>query len=104
MTIEELRAHLRNVHAAIGGEGRLSFTIGMEPGEPCYVTHWVRTGNVGFEDCRSVGMGTVAECLAALERYVLAYRRQPTEAEIGLMLGLEPCDAGSPDRYKVAAE
>lgn len=111
MTIEELRSHLRRVHqAALGGEGRLSFTIGMEPGEPCYVAHWVRTGNTGFEDCRSVGMGTVPECLAALERYALAYRPQPTQAEIGRMLGLdvaadpEPPRAGGIDPYRVAAE
>ncbi len=102
MTIDELRAQLRQVHAAIGGEGRFSFTVGMEPGEPCYVTHWVRTGSTGFEDCRSVGMGTVPECLAALERYALSYRRQPTDAEIGRMLGLEPgCKAES---LKFAAE
>ena len=103
MTIEELRSHLRRVHAAMGGEGRLSFTIGMEPGEPCYVTHWVRTGSMGYEDCRAIGMGSVPECLAALERYALSYRRQPTESEIAAMLGLggEPAPA---DPSQIAAE
>ncbi|HSK41217.1 MAG TPA: hypothetical protein VK943_15730 [Arenibaculum sp.] len=90
MDIVELQDRLRRSHAAMGGEGRLSFTIGQGENEPCYVTHWYRTGSTGFEDCRAVGVGTVDECLMALETYAVGYRRQPTREELGRMLGIGP--------------
>jgi len=88
ITVSDLRDTLRKVHASIGHEGHFSFTIseGREPQH--FVTHWVKTGFSGYEDCRAVGMGTLEECLAALERYALAYQRQPTPAEIAATLGV----------------
>lgn len=94
MTIEEVRARLRAAHARIGNEGRFALTLSLTgpPGgtEEAYLTHWFRPDPYAFEDCRAVGSGTVAECLAALERYVAGYRRQPTFAEVGRTLGLAP--------------
>ncbi|WP_207483160.1 hypothetical protein [Arenibaculum pallidiluteum] len=88
-TLDELRAELRRIwRVRLGGEGRLSFTLAMEPGEPCHLTHWVRPAAAELEDCRAVGSGSPAQCLDALERYGAAYRRRPTEAEIAAMLGL----------------
>ena len=56
-----------------------------------------------FEDCRAVGVGTVAECLAALDRYAGAYVRKPTVAEVGRTLGVKrPTETG--EVYPMAAE
>jgi len=90
-TLDELRAELRRVwRARLGAEGRLSFTLAMEPGEPCHLTHWVRSAAGEFEDCRAVGTGSPAQCLVALDRYGAAYRRRPTEAEVAATLGIAP--------------
>lgn len=99
MTIEEVQARLRAAHARIGREGRFALTLNLGhqnngDGEDCYITHWFRPEPHAFEDCKAVGSGTVAECLAALDRYVAAYRRKPTQEEIGRTLGLVP--AGAP--------
>ena len=102
MTIEELRDRLDAVHARIGREGRFSFTLHQKPEPECYVTHWVRSGRYGVEDCKSVGIGTVAECLDALDRYAAGYHRRPTNEEVGLTLGIEP--RREPADYAVAAE
>lgn len=110
MDIVELQERLRRSHAAMGDEGRLSFTIGQGKDEPCYVTHWYRTGSMGFEDCRAVGVGTAEECLTALEAYADRYRRQPTQGELGRMLGIEPAREDEPEdghehvHYAIAAE
>lgn len=101
MTIHELQRRLRRIHASMGGEGRLSFTIGQGEQEPCYVTHWYPTGPAGYEDCKAVGVGTAEECLEALHRYAASYRPRPTGDEVGRMLGLavEP-----PAHFGIAAE
>jgi hypothetical protein len=102
-TIEQLQARLREIHARIGFDGRFSFTINQEEPEPkCYVTHWFRSSDYAFEDCKAVGLGTLDECLAALDRYADNYRRRPTQEEIGRTLGVIP--ASHPDRYSQAAE
>lgn len=93
MTIEEVQTRLRAAHARIGHEGRFALTLSLNGTEECYITHWFRPEPNAFEDCKAVGSGTVAECLAALDRYVAAYRRQPTDEEVGRTLGLLPPDA-----------
>ncbi len=95
MMIEEVQARLRAAHARIGHEGRFALTLSLNGSEECYITHWFRPEPHAFEDCKAVGSGTVAECLAALDRYVAAYRRQPTQDEIGRTLGLPPADAAA---------
>mgnify|MGYP003577926904 CR=1 FL=1 len=70
MRIEELQERLRVTHERIGGIGRFSFTInqGADSAE-CYITHWFKPTPYAFTDCRTVGSGTVAECLEALDQY-----------------------------------
>ena len=113
MTIEEVQARLRAAHARIGNEGRFALTLslGGPPGgaEEAYLTHWFRPDPHAFEDCKAVGSGNLAECLAALERYVAGYRRQPTPDEVGRTLGLAPpavdeTHAPGEHRFLVAAE
>jgi len=89
-SIDELRAEIRRIwRTRLGSQGRITFSVGMEDGEPCWVSHWIRTGSTGYEDCRAVGMGSVAECLAALERYADRFVVKPrTEAEIAATLGV----------------
>lgn len=89
LTIEELQQRLGRCHRAMGSQGRLSFTLGQGDTEPCYVAHWVRSGPSSFEDCKAVGVGTVEECLEALERYAARFRPQPTDEQVGRMLGLD---------------
>ncbi|EWY40051.1 hypothetical protein N825_03465 [Skermanella stibiiresistens SB22] len=101
MTIEDLQARLRDAHARIGFEGRFAFTIGQQSNAGCYVTHWFRPTPHAFEDCKSVGVGTVADCVAALDRYVQAYPRPMTNEEVGMTLGVIPPHE---ERYQVAAE
>ncbi len=103
MTIEQLQARLREIHARIGHEGRFAFTIEQEEPEPrCYVTHWFRSADYAFEDCKAIGLGSIEDCLAALERYADGYRRRPTEAEVGRTLGVT--SAATARRYRHAAE
>jgi hypothetical protein len=90
MTIEQVQARLRAAHARIGNEGRFALTLSLTGTEEAYLTHWLRPDPYAFEDCKAVGSGTIAECLAALERYVAGYRRQPTFDEVGRTLGLVP--------------
>jgi hypothetical protein len=80
MTLEELQHRLREAHARIGFEGRFAFTIdqsaGLEARDQrggCYITHWFRPTPYAFEDCKAVGSGSVADCIAALDRYTDAY-------------------------------
>jgi len=102
MTIEEVQARLRAAHARIGHEGRFALTFTHAGTEEAYLTHWFRPDPYAFEDCKAVGSGTVAECLAALERYAAGYRRQPTSEEVGRTLGLVPPAAGEPGTPKEA--
>lgn len=109
MTIEEVQARLRAAHARIGNEGRFALTLTLNGTEEAYLTHWFRPAPHAFEDCKAVGSGTVAECLAALERYVAGYRRQPSFDEVGRTLGILPPAAGGPadnrdQHFLVAAE
>lgn len=101
MTIEELRRRLRRSHARMGQEGRIAFTLNQEPGEPCFVTHWLKPDGSSFEDCRAVGQGSADECLRALERYAETYVRRPTVEEVGRTIGILP---DRPARLQVAAE
>lgn len=89
MTMDEAKARLRAAHAAIGFEGRFALTLTLRPDEEWYLTHWFRPTFHAFEDCKAVGVGTLDQCLEALDHYVGAYRRQPTPAEIGRTLGVE---------------
>jgi len=102
MTVDELRRRLRLCHARLGLEGRLALTLSQEPGEPCYLTHWVRPDGAAFEDCRAVGQGTLETCLEACERYADQWQRKPTVEEVGRTLGLPP--PADPARYRIAAE
>ena len=78
ITVDGLRARLRRAQAEIGSEGRFSVTFYQQPdgAAGCSVMRWTRTGTSGLERCEEIGHGTLAECLAALERYVAAHRRQ----------------------------
>lgn len=104
MTIDEVKAILRDAHVRIGCEGRFALTLNLQPEEECYITHWFRPTPYAFEDCRAVGVGTLADCLDALERYVQGYRRRPTEEEVGRTLGVDRCAATAGADYEVAAE
>lgn len=91
MTIEQLQARLREAHAQIGCDGRFSFTVNQSnSGTECYITHWFRPTPYAFEDARTIGKGSVLECLKSLDRYVDAYSRRPTEGEVAMTLGIEP--------------
>ena len=83
MTIEEVQSRLRAAHARIGHEGRFALTLSLTGTEEAYLTHWFRPDPYAFEDCKAVGSGTIMECLAALERYVAGYRRQPPTEGVG---------------------
>ena len=106
MTIEEVQSRLRAAHARIGHEGRFALTLTLNGTEDGYITHWFRPDPHAFEDCRAVGSGTIAECLAALDRYVEGYQRQPTREEIGRTLGLAeaPTRARQGTGFLMAAE
>ena len=90
ITVDGLRARLRRAQAEIGSEGRFSVTFYQQPdgAAGCSVMRWTRTGTSGLERCEEVGHGTLAECLAALERYVAAHRQSPDAAAVA------PSDAG----------
>ncbi|MGQ9367132.1 hypothetical protein [Azospirillum sp. A39] len=109
MTIEEVQTRLRAAHARIGNEGRFALTLTLDGREDCYLTHWFRPEPHAFEDCRAIGSGSLADCLAALDGYVTAYRRRPTQAEIGRTLGLGGADGdgdarrGAEPHYFLAA-
>ena len=47
------------------------------------------------------GAGSVAECIAALDRYVASYPKAMTNEEVGMTLGVIPQHE---ERYGVAAE
>lgn len=108
MTLEQLQKRLREAHARIGFEGRFAFTIdqsaALSSGKGhggCYITHWFRPTPYAFEDCKAVGSGSVADCIAALDRYVASYPKAMTDEEVGMTLGvIQPRE----ERYKVAAE
>ncbi|HYI68231.1 MAG TPA: hypothetical protein VEX87_00690 [Skermanella sp.] len=113
MTLEQLQKRLREAHAKIGFDGRFAFTIdqsaalsagkghGCKGHGGCYVTHWFRPTPYAFEDCKAVGAGSVAECIAALDRYVASYPKAMTNEEVGMTLGVIPQHE---ERYEVAAE
>jgi hypothetical protein len=75
ITVDELRARLRRAQAEIGSEGHFSVTFYQQEGGGCSIMHWTRPEGSPVEACEEVGHGTLAECLAALERYVEARRR-----------------------------
>ncbi|SMH45028.1 hypothetical protein [Azospirillum agricola] len=91
MMIEEVQARLRAAQAQIGREGRFALTLTLNGREDCYITHWFRPDPHAFEDCRAVGSGTVADCLAALDRYVAANRKAaaPASAEAPALMAAE---------------
>ncbi|HET8728378.1 MAG TPA: hypothetical protein VFO41_12775 [Alphaproteobacteria bacterium] len=70
MTLDQLQARLHALHARIGFDGRLNLTVGPDAGGACRITHWYRPARYAPLTCRTVGAGTAADCLAALERYV----------------------------------
>jgi len=74
MTISELRARLVVAHGLIGREGRFALTIDQCEGGKTYITHWLKAGDWAFEKCKAVGVGSVEDCLAALDAYVASYR------------------------------
>ncbi|HET8727294.1 MAG TPA: hypothetical protein VFO41_07260 [Alphaproteobacteria bacterium] len=77
MTLDQLRHRLRRARAAIGGRGRFSVTFHQLDRQPergeCSILHW--SDKNGAEECREIGYGTPADCLAALDRYVESHRR-----------------------------
>lgn len=81
LTIEQVQARLRTAHAGIGRDGRFALTLTLDGREDCYLTHWVRPEPHAFEDCKAIGSGTLADCLAALDRYVAGYRRPDGDGE-----------------------
>ena len=96
MTLEQLQKRLRDAHARIGFEGRFAFTIdqsaaltGSKTHGGGYVTHWFRPTPYAFEDCKSVGSGSVEDCMAALDRYVAAYPKPWTREEVGMTIGIK---------------
>ncbi len=79
MTVDELRDRLRRAQAEIGPEERFSITFYQQRpdgGAECSIMHWARPEGSALETCEEVGHGTLAECLAELERYVAARRRR----------------------------
>lgn len=95
MMIEEVQARLRAAQAQIGREGRFALTLslnGLNGREECYITHWFRPDPHAFEDCKAVGSGTMADCFAALDRYVAANRSPPADrphAEAPVLMAAE---------------
>ena len=69
-------------HRPVGGAGS-----GKGHGG-CYITHWFRPTPYAFEDCKAVGSGSVADCIAALDRYVASYPKAMTNEEVGMTLGV----------------
>jgi hypothetical protein len=76
MTVEQLQARLRALHAAIDDEGCLSLTLDQDPGAPCYVSHWSRPARYQPERWQQIGVGTLDDCLTALEGYADGHRRR----------------------------
>lgn len=70
MTLDQLQTRLHALHAKTGFDGRLSLSVEAERGEPCSLTHWYRPARYAPMMHRTVGVGSPADCLAALERYV----------------------------------
>lgn len=70
MTIDQLRRRLAAAHRRMGGKGRFSLTINEGDAPRCFVTHWLPPGPSGFGDCRTVGLGSVDDCLKSLDAYV----------------------------------
>lgn len=70
MTLTEMRTRLGDARSRLGG--RFALTLSEGGGPPCYLTHWTRPEPHAFETCRMVGAGSLAACLAALDRYVEA--------------------------------
>jgi len=81
LTIDQLQQRLRDMHARIGFEGRFALTIDQMPQPKCYITHWVKPGEWAFEKCKAVGVGSIDDCLDALEHYVADYRPQAAQAQ-----------------------
>ena len=76
MTVQQLQARLRALHAGIDHEGCLSLTLDQDPGAPCYVSHWFRPARYQPERWHQVGVGTLGDCLGAVERYAGEHRRR----------------------------
>ena len=75
MTVDELRARLRRAQGQLGAGGHFSVTFYHRDGGGCSIMYWTRRdGAEAVERCDEVGHGTLAECLAALDRYVEARR------------------------------
>lgn len=70
MNLGEVRDRLADARRSIGG--RFALTLSEGGGPAFYLTHWVRPEPHAFEQCRAVGAGSLAACLAALDRYVAA--------------------------------
>lgn len=68
MTLSEVEDRLRTARLRLGG--RFALTLSEGEGPAVYLTHWTRPEAHAFEQCRAVGVGTLAQCLAALDRYV----------------------------------
>lgn len=69
-TVDQLRDRLAECHARIGFAGRFSLTLDQDPLGPCTVTHWVRPGRYAPLKHRHVALGSLDECLVALDAYV----------------------------------
>lgn len=81
LTMDEVQDRLSAAHECIGRAGRFSLTMNIVDGEIyAYVTHWFRPETHAFEDCKSVGTGTVADCLAAVERYAAQHAAEQRDA------------------------
>lgn len=94
-TLEDIQRHLREAHARIGFEGRFAFSIDQSsPINPvkghggCYILHWFRPSPYAFEDCKSIGSGSLDDCLTGLEDYVSRYPKTSTQEELARTLGL----------------
>jgi hypothetical protein len=111
MGIDEIRWRLVAAHAQIGFTGRFALTIDQS-GAPrdgrgaggVYITHWFRPTPYAFEDCKSVGHGTIQECLDALDLYVADFNAQrvPTELELAATLGIAPPPSNDPICFMAA--
>lgn len=76
----EVLTRMKAAHAAMGGAGRFSLTYSVGADVECYATHWFRPDPHAFEDCRTITAGTLAECLAGIERYAAARSTVPAIA------------------------
>lgn len=94
MEVATVQKRLMEAHARIGFTGRFSFTINQSGDGKvgCYITHWFRPTPFAFEDCKTVGTGSIEECLDVLDDYVAAFNmeRQPTDEELAATLGIAP--------------